>query len=564
MPNFFTHNPDLLRHFERLDLEQIVALKEGNYEHAESRDDAPRNYREAMDMYRSALELLGQICAAEIAPLRQQIDLEGSGIVGGRVSYASGTVKARRLLSESGFMGTMLPREYGGLHFPASIYMFMNEIVSRADPSLMTMFGYQDVGELIARFGSRDLAERFLPGLANGEYISTIILTKPEAGSDLQAIRVRAEQDDAGNWALNGIKHFISNGCGDVLMVLAKSEPGKSNIFGLSLFACPASEAVAVNRVEEKMGLHGSPTCELEFKDAPAFLVGSRRFGFSRYILESLNQARFAVAAQGIGIAEAAFQEALAYAGKRKQFGKLIGEIPAVDNLLLDIQSDIESSRALLYEGAYWLDMKVSLDEHIAHLKESGTDSSEFRQLSSQATRRLNLLSPMVKYLATEAANRACYNAQQVFGGMGYIRETGVEQLVRDVRITTIYEGTSQVQVAASLKSVMADVLGDDFEHKRESLAATDAPLLERIVNIRGEFERARDYLESKNDQAYMEAAARNLVDIYGSILACYLLLARGNNDARQNLIARRYIISAEAAARAKSMEITENRFAAG
>ncbi len=564
MPNFFTHNPDLLRHFERLDLEQIVALKEGNYEHAESRDDAPRNYREAMDMYRSALELLGQICADEIAPLRQQIDLEGSGIVDGRVSYASGTVKARRLLSESGFMGTMLPREYGGLHFPASIYMFMNEIVSRADPSLMTMFGYQDVGELIARFGSRDLAERFLPGLASGEYIGAIVLTEPGAGSDLQAIRVRAEQDDAGNWTLNGIKHFISNGCGDVLMVLAKSEPGKSNIFGLSLFACPASEAVAVNRVEEKMGLHGSPTCELEFKDAPAFLVGSRRFGFSRYILESLNQARFAVAAQGIGIAEAAFQEALAYAGKRKQFGKLIGEIPAVDNLLLDIQSDIESSRALLYEGAYWLDIKVSLDEHIAHLKESGTDSSEFRQLSGQATRRLNLLSPMVKYLATEAANRACYNAQQVFGGMGYIRETGIEQLVRDVRITTIYEGTSQVQVAASLKSVMADVLGDDFEHKRESLAATDAPLLERIVNIRGEFERARDYLESKNDQAYTEAAARNLVDIYGSILACYLLLARGNNDARQNLIARRYIISAEAAARAKSMEITEDRFAAG
>ncbi len=563
MPNFFTHNPDLIEHFKRLDLKQIVEFKEHHFEYADRRNDAPRNYPEAMDNYRSALELLGQICDDDIAGLRQEIDTEGTAFSNGNVSYASGTEIARKLLSDSGFMGTMLPREHGGLHFPATIYMFMIEIVARADPSLMTLFGYQDVGELIARFGDRQLADRFLPGLASGESIGAIVLSEPGAGSDLQAIRLRAEQDESGNWRLNGIKHFISNGCGDVLMVLAKSEPGKSNIFGLSLFVCPGSDAVVVNRVEEKMGLHGSPTCELEFRNAPAYLLGSRRVGFSKYILESLNQARFSVAAQAIGIAEAAFQDARAYAGTRKQFGKFIREIPAVANLLLDIETDIQSSRALLYEGVYWLDLKVSLDEHVAQVKEAGGDTSELRAQLSQASRKLNLLSPMVKYLATEAANRACYNAQQVFGGMGYMRETGVEQLVRDVRITTIYEGTSQVQINASLKSVMADVLGDYFDQKDARPAVSDNSLLKRVRNTRQVFTGCREYLETRNDPVYTEACAKNLVDIYGSILASYLLLHRNNDDPQQNRITRRYVISAEAAAQARSLEITEDLFAA-
>ena len=562
VPNFFTYNADLVRHFERLDLEQIVSWKEHDFEYSRQRDDAPPDYESAMNLYRTALELLGQICADDIAGLRQDIDSAGTTLSKGKVSYAPGTYKALTLLSESGFMGTMLPREYGGLHFPATIYMFMIEIVSRADPSLMTCFGYQDVGELIARFGSQELAQRFLPGLASGKHIGAIVLSEPGAGSDLQAIKVRAEQDEEGNWSLNGIKHFISNGCGDVLMVLARSEPGDSNIFGLSLFACPASDAVIVNRVEEKMGLHGSPTCELEFRNAPAYLIGSRRVGFTKYILESLNQARFSVAAQAIGIAEAAFQEALAYSKIRKQFGKYICEIPAVANLLLDIETDIQSSRTLLYEGAYWLDLKVSLGEHIARIKAQNGDPAEFRKQLNQASRKLNLLSPMVKYLATEAANRACYNAQQVFGGMGYMRETGVEQLVRDVRVTTIYEGTSQVQVSASLKSVMADILASDFDARHERLAALESPLLERIGNIRQSFMCSRAFLESRNDPAYTDASARNIVDIYGSILTSYLLLDRIDED-QQNMVAKRYIISAEAAAQAKSLEIMEDFFTA-
>ncbi len=562
MLNFFSHNPDLVQTFEDLDLEGIVALRERQFSAALQHEAAPRSFAEASSDYRAALELLGRICADDIAPLRPQIDAEGTRFADGRVEYASGTVTARRLLSEAGFMGTMLPREFGGLHFPASIYFCMIEIVSRADPSLMTLFGYQDVGELIARFGNDELAARFLPGLASGESIGAIVLSEPGAGSDLQAIRVRAEQSDSGQWRLNGVKHFISNGCGDVLLVLAKSEPGQSNLFALSLFVCPASEAVRIKRVEEKMGLHGSPTCELEFVDAPAYLLGSRRFGFTRYILESLNQARFSVAAQAIGIAEAAAEAAREYAATRHQFGKPICQFPAVDNLLLDIQTDIRSSRALLYEGAYWLDLKVALDEHIAELKTEGTDVDAPRQQLAIASRRLNLLSPMVKYIATEAANRACYNAQQVFGGMGYMRETGIEQLVRDVRVTTIYEGTSQVQVGASLKAVLGDIMADRFDELDAALAAAASPLVERIRNLRLSYRQCRDFLIARKDNRYNEAAARNLVDIYASILAAYLL-ARRRGDPEHERIARRYVISAEAAALAKCREITEELFAA-
>jgi alkylation response protein AidB-like acyl-CoA dehydrogenase len=421
--------------------------------------------------------------------------------------------------------------------------MLMIEMVSRADPSLMTLFGYQDVGELIARFGDEALREKYLPGLSSGEYIGAIVLTEPGAGSDLQSIKVRAEQNENGDWLLNGIKHFISNGCGDVLMVLAKTEPGDRNIFGLSLFACPASDSVVINRVEEKMGLHGSPTCELSFQNAPAELVGSRRVGLTKYVLESLNQARFSVAAQAIGIAEAAYQQAFDYAGIRSQFGRLINSFPAVANLLLEMQVDIESSRALVYDAVQWLDLKVGLEERVAHLKGAGLGCTAERTELVTATRKVNLLSPMVKYVATEAANRVCYNAQQIFGGMGYMRETGVEQLVRDVRITSIYEGTSQVQVAASLKSVMADILADDIEAWiKELMQSSLRPESEKLEEIRNWFERSRQYLLNKNDTAYSDAAAKDMVDVYASMSAASLLLKQSLEFPDKDRVARRYL----------------------
>lgn len=550
MANFFIDNKDLTSIYASLDLRDVVLGLENNFSAAEQYADAPRNHDEALENFQSALTILGDIAANVIKPRSAEIDATGATFADGRVAYAPQTEEARKLLAELGFMGVMLPREHGGSNYPVTVYMMMIEIVSRADASLMTLFGYQDVGELIARFGTSSQAAAYLPKLASGEHIGAIVLSEPGAGSDLQSIRLAARQNENGEWILNGTKHFISNGCGDVLMVLARSEPNVSNIFGLSLFVCRRSEKVRVTRLEEKMGLHGSPTCELHFDDAPAELIGQRRLGLTRYILESLNQARFAVVAQAIGIAEASYQAALAYARERVQFGSRIYDFPAVSEMLIDMSLGLESSRALLYEGAMWLDRKNRLEHQLADRKNAESGAEEIRDRYRAAARMVSLLSPMVKYVATETANRICYDAQQIFGGMGYIRETGLEQLVRDVRITTIYEGTSQIQVAASVKLVMADALGPYFDAFHARLADTSvSDLLGRIRCIRELFQECIALLSSRQDESEVSAAARSVVDTYSRILAACLLTDQAQNDARKRLMASRYILHAQARA---------------
>jgi len=549
MANFFHDNSDLTFIFSQLQLEPIVSLMENGFQPDETHAEVHGDYHEAMDYFETSLELLGTICANDIAPKRQQIDEQGTQFVDGKVHYAKGSEEARQLLSESGFMGAILPREYGGAHVPASIYMMMIEIVSRADASLMTMFGYQDVGELIARFGTRAQSARFLPQLASGEHIGAIVLSEPGAGSDLQSIRVKAHQNENGQWYLNGTKHFISNGCGDVLMVLARSEPEIDNIFGLSLFVCRGGDEVKVNRVEEKMGLHGSPTCELSFENAPCELIGKRKFGLTKYILESLSQARFSVAAQALGIAEGAYQSALEYAHQRRQFGKNIIDIPAVADLLLQMQVALESSRALLYFGAYWLDVKVQHENYIAAHKQSGQDLKPKQKILREAQQKSNLLSPMIKYVITEAANRVCYNAQQIFGGMGYIKETGIEQLVRDVRITTIYEGTSQVQVAGSIKAVLADTLAGVFSEKSkrssEYLANPEfCRLNEQVEQMRTIFLQCRDRVIERGDDYFTGASAEGVVDSYAAMLASHLLQDQIEQATSKDLQRRKYLLT--------------------
>lgn len=562
MPNFFTDNTDLVRHFSSLDLRGVVNTLENGYKNNDRQSDAPRNYDDAMEGYDAALNLLGDICANFIAPRSAAIDAAGTELRDGRVIYAAPTTESRMVLAESGFMGVMLPREHGGSNMPVTIYMMMIEMVSRADASLMTLFGYQDVGELIARFGTPDQARDFLPKLASGEDIGAIVLSEPGAGSDLQAVKLKAHEDGDGNWFLSGTKHFISNGCGDVLMVLARSEPNIKNIFGLSLFACRSSDKVRVTRLEEKMGLHGSPTCELFFDDAPAQLIGQRKVGLTRYVLESLNQARFSVAAQALGIAEAAYAAALEYAQQRSQFNQKIYQFPAVSEMLIGMQVALESSRALLYEGAQWLDRRNQLMHQAQEQSEPGAASDDIRSEYRTANKMINLLSPMVKYVVTEAANKVCYDAQQIFGGMGYMRETGIERLVRDVRITTIYEGTSQIQVAASIKHVMADALAELFDawdnKKRDS--SLDV-LCDDLDELRRVFGDCVALLSKRNDKREIDAAARSLVDMYSRLLGCYLLLNQAETDDRKKLIARRYSIAAQARATATLATLSKKKY---
>ena len=558
MANFFSDNEDLQAHFQEIDLQQIVDLLEHGY----ADDAGPANYGEAVDIYRESLDLLGAITADYIAPRSEAIDEAGSTLTDGKVSYAKATDEARQKLAESGFMGVMLPREHGGASFPSTIYMMMIEMVSRADASLMTLFGYQDVGELIARFGTEEQSAEFLPGLASGDSIGAIVLSEPGAGSDLQAIKVKAFEDESGQWRLNGVKHFISNGCGDVLMVLARSEEKIANIFGLSLFVCPKSDRVKVAKVEKKMGLHGSPTCELVFDDAPAQLIGRRKAGLTKYILESLEQARFSVAAQSLGIAEGAYQMARDYSWERVQFGQKICDFPAVDELLAGMQLSLLSSRAMLYESVKWLDLKVHLSETISHGDLDEDALADAKGELRVASRYANLLSPLVKYVITEDCQAVCINAQQIFGGLGYMRETGVERLVRDVRITTIYEGTSQVQVASSLKHIMADVLMDLFdEWADDEYPAKYQDIAAQIAENRQVFHEFLEAVKGQGNARLADAAARDLADMYSQVFGAYALLRHLRDDAEREQLTRQYVVDAHAFATARLVALKKGRY---
>lgn len=560
MANFFSDNRDLQAHFEDIDLKEVVDLLEHGYSVQD--DSAPDCYEDAVELYGASLDLLGDITANIIAPRSAAIDEEGTQLNDGKVSYSKATDEARQALSESGFMGVMLPREHGGSAFPSTIYMMMIEMVSRADASLMTLFGYQDVGELIARFGTPEQGQQFLPGLASGESIGAIVLSEPGAGSDLQSIKLRASQDEDGQWQLNGVKHFISNGCGDVLMVLARSEEKISNIFGLSLFVCPGSENVQVAKVEKKMGLHGSPTCELVFKNAPAQLIGKRKAGLTKYILESLEQARFSVAAQALGIAEGAYQMARDYSRERVQFGQKIGDFPAIDELLRSMELALQSSRAMLYESVKWLDLKVHLTEAMQHGDLDEDQLADARDRQRTAARYANLLSPLVKYVITEACQAVCINAQQIFGGLGYMRETGVERLVRDIRITTIYEGTSQVQVASSLKHIRANVLMDLLDDwADENYPGELQDIAAQISENRQIF---HEYLEAVNGQGndrLASAVAQDLADMYSQIFGAYALLRHVRGDREREQLARQYVVEAHAFATARLVALKKGRY---
>ena len=535
-----------------------MSLIENGFRNASESDTAPANFEDAYDQYRQALELTGTLCAQKIAPLSASADKEGARLDGGKVIYPSASQEAWSLLAKSGFTGVLLPREFGGAQFPGTIYTMMIEMVSRADASLMTLFGYQDVGELVARYADKQVADKFLPGYCAGTILGSMVLTEPHAGSDLQAIKVTATINPDGEWRLNGVKRFISNGGAEMLLVLARSEPDVNGIFGLSLFVCPGGDEVRVARIEEKMGLHASPTCELHFDDAPAHLVGERRMGLLKYVPHAFNQARFSVAAQALGIAEAAYAGALEYAQERKSFGRRLFDIAAVSEMLISMRVRLESCRALLYEGTQRLDLQNQLE--IALSTKSG-DQSKLHQQFRQLVALTDLSSPMTKYFVTEQATRVCHDAQQVFGGMGYMRETGIEQLVRDIRITTIYEGTSQIQIASCIRHILRDVFEKkitamqsiSFDHSQKPLASTLASMRADFLNALVTF---RTF-----DNEMRNAAAREIVDMYAYIYVGYLVLSDSNASPRKLSVARTFILGAEAEVTKSKCTIENGRY---
>ena len=409
MPNFFKDNKDLQFIFNNLDLREVVDIAEDSFTQAKEFNYAPTDYEDAIENYRKVLEVVGDIAGNFIAERASDVDEEGAVLKDGKVHYAKGTQENLKQLAQADLLGMIFPRKYGGLNFPFTLYVMSTELIATADASLMNIFGLQDIGDTIMKFGSEEQRQEFLPGFCRGEYTGAMALTEPDAGSDLQAVKLHAYQDEKGQWYLKGVKRFITNGNGNILLVLARSEPGTKDGRGLSMFACYGGDKIKVRRIENKLGIHGSPTCELQFNDAPAQLVGQRKFGLIKYVFDLMYRARMGVSAQALGIAQAAYGEALKYAKAREQFGKSIYNIPVVANMLIDMRVIIEANRALFYNVAQIVDLKEKLDEKINKLKAEGKPFSEENIKLKRLVKEANLLTPIAKYITTESANKITY-----------------------------------------------------------------------------------------------------------------------------------------------------------
>ncbi len=537
--NYFTDNPDLLYHFDKLDLSEVVEILEDGFRYHDEYLDAPRNYADAKDSYRLLLNLLGDICSDSVAPRAAEAAEEGVRCEDGQVTLAKATEEVLDLLRQADLMGAMLPREYGGLNLPQTIFQMMIEMISRADAGMMTVFGLQEISATIAEHGDEQLKARVLPRFAQGEVTGAMVLTEPDAGSDLGVVQTNATFDEEGGvWRLNGVKRFITNGCADVHLVLARSEEGSADARGLSLFAVESAETVRIRRTENKMGLHASPTCEIEYCNTPAQLVGKRRFGLIRYAMSMMNGARLAVAAQALGIAEAAYREAERYAAKRIQFGQPIIKLPAVYRMLLSMRGEIEATRSLLYETALWVDLNRAYERR----KARGDTGPEDRKRLKQAGRITAVLTPLVKYHATEMGNRVCYQAMQIHGGAGYMREFNVERHYRDVRVTSIYEGTSQLQIVAatggllgrSLDGLLAAWADQDYGAELDALKG-------QLVEATASFNDCIDRLKGQERET-IDYYAVDLADVAVGVITCWLMLQDARLAERKLVLARSYI----------------------
>jgi hypothetical protein len=529
----------------------VLELKEKGYTEAGRYPTAPRTYADAIDNYRIVLEVLGEVCGERIAPRAAEADEEGAHFAAGEVTYAAPTLDAIEALRQAELFGAMLSREYGGLNLPESIYQMMVEMVARAESGLMTVYGLQEIASLLEEIGDPETKARVLPRFSRGEVSGAMVLTEADAGSDLGAVGTRATLDEAtGQWHLNGVKRFITNGLADVSLVLARSEEGSSDARGLSMFLVERDDTVKIRRIENKMGIHASPTCEIQYVNTPATLLGKRRFGLMRYAMNLMNGARLAVAAQALGIAEAAYREADKYSRARIQFGKPIRSLPAVGRLLLAMRVDLEATRAILAETGRWVDLWKVYEKAV---EESGSETDPaVRARHKQAAALAETLTPMVKYCATEMGNRVCYQAMQVHGGAGYMREFNIERLFRDVRITNIYEGTSQLQVVAAIGKLLnrsLDPLLTEWQAAEYPAdMATEKALLTELTGL---FGRAVDALKALPERDRVDYYAVDLVEMAIWLVGGWLMLRDTSATEDKKPIARAYVASITPKARA-------------
>ncbi len=522
MANFYTDNADLKHHLHHPLMEKIVALRERNYTEADKYDYAPADFDDAMDNYERVLDIVGDICGNTIAANAEAVDHQGASCSDGRAHYADATVENLDVCRKAGLMGMAMPRRLGGLNFPITPYIMAAEIVSRADTGFENLWGLQDCAETLYEFGNDEQRAKYIPRVCEGETMS-MDLTEPDAGSDLQSVMLKATQKEDGTWVLNGVKRFITNGDSDIHLVLARSEEGTKDGRGLSMFIYDKRNGgVTVRRIENKMGIKGSPTCELVYKNAPAELCGSRRMGLIKYVMALMNGARLGIAAQSVGVSELAYREAHQYAMERRQFGKAIIEFPAVSEMLAVMKAKLDASRALLYECSRFVDM-YKIYEDIARERSLTPDE---RAEMKHYSRLADALTPLAKGLGSEYCNQNAYDCIQIHGGSGFMKDYACERLYRDARITSIYEGTTQLQVVAAIRYVTTGLYLDMMKgYAANGFGGVLEPMAAQLAAMTEKYAAAVAKVTEANNQAYLDFMARRLVEMAGYIIMGYLLL---------------------------------------
>lgn len=522
MANYYTDHPEIAFHLNHPLMKRIVELKERNYADKENFDDAPVNYEDAIENYKRILDITGDVAANIIEPNSESVDLEGPHLENNRMIYASKTFENLDATRKAGLWGISMPRRYGGLNLPNITFSMLSEVISAADAGFQNVWSLQSCIDTLYEFGSEEQRQKYIPRIAAGETMS-MDLTEPDAGSDLQRVMLKATQDEDGTWRLNGVKRFITNGDSDIHLVLARSEEGTKDGRGLSMFIYDKRDGgVDVRHIEHKLGIHGSPTCELVYKNAKAEICGNTRLGLIKYVMALMNGARLGIAAQSVGVEQEAYNEGLAYAQERAQFGQKIVEFPAVYDMLSRMKAKLDAGRSLLYQTARYVDIYKALEDISRERKLTPEERAEMKTY----TRLADAFTPISKGMNSEYATQNAYDAISIHGGSGFIMEYKSQRLYRDARIFSIYEGTTQLQVVAAIRyitngtylSIIKDML-------QTEVCDCVKPLQTRVAKLVEQYEDALNYVKEANNQDMHDFLARRLYDITAEIIMSLLII---------------------------------------
>lgn len=522
MANYYTDHPEIEFHLNHPLMKRVVDLKERNYVEKDQFEDAPVNYEDAIENYKRLLDITGDVAANIIEPNSEDVDLEGPHLENGRMIYASKTFENLDATRKAGLWGLSMPRRYGGLNLPNAIFSMASEIIAAADAGFQNIWSLQSCIDTLYEFGSEEQRQKYIPRICAGETMS-MDLTEPDAGSDLQRVMLKATQDEDGTWRLNGVKRFITNGDSDIHLVLARSEEGTKDGRGLSMFIYDKRDGgVTVRHIEHKLGIHGSPTCELVYKNAKAELCGNTRLGLIKYVMALMNGARLGIAAQSVGVEQEAYNEGLAYAKERAQFGEKIINFPAVYDMLSRMKAKLDAGRSLLYCCARYVDIYKALED----IARDSKLTPEERQEMKKYTRLADAFTPLAKGMNSEYANQNAYDAISIHGGSGFIMEYKCQRLFRDARIFSIYEGTTQLQVVAAIRYITNGTYLSIIKEMLENEVSDDLKSLkERVAKLVELYEAAINKVKEANDQAVHDFLARRLYNMTGDIVMSLLIL---------------------------------------